>query len=121
MRVKLPICCSQTAEHVILCHGTSLLCWCRQWTVCRIVSFFAKVDQHWLVQVKGSWAGEDTRYGYDYWYQPRHNVMISTQWGKPLEFTKVSPRLIHPATLMDLTLLHVCKCFPAFVDMAWAW
>jgi len=21
--------------------------------------------------------------GYDFWYQPRHNVMISTEWGAP--------------------------------------
>ncbi|KAL4515239.1 hypothetical protein Ndes2526B_g09559 [Nannochloris sp. 'desiccata'] len=27
-------------------------------------------------------------YGYDYWYQPRLNVMISTGWGAPKAFTK---------------------------------
>lgn len=21
--------------------------------------------------------------GYDFWYQPRHNVMVSTEWGAP--------------------------------------
>ncbi|RZC68617.1 hypothetical protein C5167_032785 [Papaver somniferum] len=27
-------------------------------------------------------------FSYDYWYQPRHNTMISTSWGAPLAFTK---------------------------------
>ena len=26
--------------------------------------------------------------GYDFWYQPLHNVMISTEWGEPGAFTK---------------------------------
>ena len=26
--------------------------------------------------------------GYDFWYQPRHNVMISSEWGAPSAFTK---------------------------------
>ena len=25
--------------------------------------------------------------GYDFWYQPRHNVMISSEWGAPNCFT----------------------------------
>lgn len=41
------------------------------------------------VQVKGTWADTPTDYGYDFWYQPRHNVLVSTQWGRPSEFTKV--------------------------------
>lgn len=27
-------------------------------------------------------------FGYDYWYQPFHNVMISTEWGHPRSFIK---------------------------------
>ncbi|KAI8519404.1 methanethiol oxidase-like isoform X2 [Branchiostoma floridae x Branchiostoma belcheri] len=36
-------------------------------------------------EVKGNWEvpGEETEFGYDFWYQPRHNVMISTEWGHP--------------------------------------
>merc|ERR1711884_11895 len=37
-------------------------------------------------KVKGTYANhpEDiAQYGYDYWYQPHHNVMISTEWGIP--------------------------------------
>ncbi len=35
--------------------------------------------------VKGKWT-EDTgamNFNYDYWYQPRHNVMISSEWASP--------------------------------------
>ncbi|KAI3997766.1 hypothetical protein MKX01_007653 [Papaver californicum] len=40
--------------------------------------------------VKGRWEkpGHSPLFGYDYWYQPRHNTMISTSWGAPLAFTK---------------------------------
>jgi len=33
----------------------------------------------------GAWEapGNNPRFGYDFWYQPRHNVMISTEWGTP--------------------------------------
>ena len=33
----------------------------------------------------GSWekSGQSTPFGYDFWYQPRHNVMISSEWGEP--------------------------------------
>ncbi|XP_047308521.1 selenium-binding protein 1-like [Impatiens glandulifera] len=40
--------------------------------------------------VKGRWEkeGHSPLFGYDFWYQPRHNTMISTSWGAPLAFTK---------------------------------
>ncbi|XP_064614982.1 methanethiol oxidase-like isoform X2 [Liolophura sinensis] len=40
--------------------------------------------------VKGTWQqpGDETRFGYDFWYQPYHNVMFSTEWGDPKCFTK---------------------------------
>ncbi|XP_072020984.1 methanethiol oxidase-like [Amphiura filiformis] len=40
--------------------------------------------------VTGNWEakGHDTQYGYDFWYQPYHNVMISTEWGAPKAFLK---------------------------------
>lgn len=36
-------------------------------------------------EVVGNWEhpGEAVPFGYDFWYQPRHNVMISTEWGAP--------------------------------------
>ncbi|XP_062512105.1 methanethiol oxidase-like [Corticium candelabrum] len=38
--------------------------------------------------VTGNWEsdGESTPFGYDFWYQPRHNVMISSEWGSPKAF-----------------------------------
>ena len=42
-------------------------------------------------QVKGNWESKDngsTPFGYDFWYQPRRNVMISSEWGAPNCFTK---------------------------------
>ncbi|KAJ7393994.1 Methanethiol oxidase [Desmophyllum pertusum] len=39
--------------------------------------------------VKGRWDyGPPAPMGYDFWYQPLHNVMISTEWGEPGAFTK---------------------------------
>ena len=40
--------------------------------------------------VKGRWEGKNNAapMGYDFWYQPRHNVMISSEWGAPSAFTK---------------------------------
>jgi len=31
---------------------------------------------------------DETSFGYDFWYQPYHNVMISTEWGHPRSFMK---------------------------------
>lgn len=35
--------------------------------------------------VTGRWEAstEGMRYNYDFWYQPRHNVMVSSEWGSP--------------------------------------
>lgn len=35
--------------------------------------------------IKGRWETDATgmKFNYDYWYQPRHNVMVSSEWGSP--------------------------------------
>jgi len=35
--------------------------------------------------IAGHWAKstEGMHYNYDFWYQPRHNVMVSSEWGSP--------------------------------------
>ncbi|CAD5113915.1 DgyrCDS3074 [Dimorphilus gyrociliatus] len=38
--------------------------------------------------VVGNWEKKAAPFGYDFWYQPRHNVMISTEWGAPNAFKK---------------------------------
>ena len=41
-------------------------------------------------KLKGLWhkKEEATKYGYDFWYQYRDNVLISTEWGSPLAWWK---------------------------------
>ena len=36
-------------------------------------------------EVAGRWdaPGSGIRFNYDFWYQPRHNVMVSSEWGVP--------------------------------------
>ncbi|MEO6811295.1 MAG: selenium-binding family protein [Isosphaeraceae bacterium] len=36
-------------------------------------------------EVVGPWASslKGMRFNYDFWYQPRHNVMVSSEWGAP--------------------------------------
>ena len=40
--------------------------------------------------VEGTWQkpGDETPFGYDFWYQPRLDVMVSTEWGQPNAFMK---------------------------------
>ena len=40
-------------------------------------------------KIEGSWnQGDDAPpFNYDYWYQPRHNVMVSSEWGAPKTFS----------------------------------
>jgi methanethiol oxidase len=38
--------------------------------------------------IAGRWErnADAMRFNYDYWYQPRHNVMISTEWAAPITY-----------------------------------
>lgn len=38
--------------------------------------------------VAGRWEKStgDMKYNYDFWYQPRHNIMVSSEWGAPNTF-----------------------------------
>ncbi len=38
--------------------------------------------------ITGRWDIDNTgmRYNYDYWYQPRHNIMVSSEWAAPNTF-----------------------------------
>ncbi len=44
---------------------------------------FLLLDQEF--EIKGSWANDRSgmEYNYDFWYQPRHNVMVSSEWAAP--------------------------------------
>lgn len=42
-------------------------------------------------KIKGTWPATEkdvAPFGYDFWYQPHHNVMISTEWGAPKYFSQ---------------------------------
>ena len=41
-------------------------------------------------EVMGTWEGDGNAvpFCYDFWYQPRHNIMVSTEWGAPNAFLK---------------------------------
>ncbi len=48
---------------------------------------FLLLDQDF--NITGSWAtdAEGMKFNYDFWYQPRHNVMVSSEWGAPNTIT----------------------------------
>ncbi|GAB6027561.1 Methanethiol oxidase, variant 2 [Chamberlinius hualienensis] len=37
-------------------------------------------------QVQGLWSEKSANMGYDFWYQPRQNVLVSSEWGWPEAF-----------------------------------
>ena len=39
-------------------------------------------------EIIGRWENSmgDIPFGYDFWYQPRHNVMVSSEWAAPKTF-----------------------------------
>jgi len=47
---------------------------------------FLLLDQDF--NITGRWEHDNgaMRFNYDYWYQPRHNVMVSSEWGAPNTF-----------------------------------
>lgn len=48
---------------------------------------FVLIDGQSFV-ISGNWEDREssTSFGYDFWYQPFHNVLISTEWGAPNAF-----------------------------------
>ena len=59
--------------------------------------------------VVGNWEkeGQATPFGYDFWYQPRHNVMISSGWGDPRAFLNG----FNPQDVADGEWLQCCMYF----------
>jgi selenium-binding protein 1 len=50
---------------------------------------FAVLDAH-TFELKGRWenGGELPRLNYDFWYQPRKNVLASSEWGEPKAYER---------------------------------
>eukprot|EP00755_Sulcionema_specki_P029453 Sspe_Gene.1921::Locus_640_Transcript_1_1_Confidence_1.000_Length_1626::g.1921::m.1921/K17285/SELENBP1; selenium-binding protein 1 len=48
---------------------------------------FLSLDPKTL-EINGRWERGEKKpsFGYDFWYQPRHNVMVSSEWGEPTCF-----------------------------------
>ncbi|CAK1586309.1 unnamed protein product [Parnassius mnemosyne] len=48
---------------------------------------FVLVDSETL-KVKGTWTAGNklAKFGYDFWYQPYHDIMIASEWGSPKHF-----------------------------------
>lgn len=65
-------------------------------------------------EVKGNWE-KGTKvppFGYDFWYQPRHNVLMSTEWGAPKCFASG----FNPADLeKGERTAACCPCFQEVV------
>ena len=49
---------------------------------CDVTGSFILINGKTL-QITGTWEKNVAEFNYDFWYQPRHNVMISTEWGSP--------------------------------------
>jgi len=50
------------------------------------------------LEINGRWERGDKKpsFGYDFWYQPRHNVMVSSEWGEPQCFARgFNPAHVH--------------------------
>lgn len=49
---------------------------------------FLLLDEEFKVAGRWEQKAEGMRYNYDFWYQPRHNVMVSSEWAAPNTFIK---------------------------------
>src|SRR5205807_6547092 len=49
---------------------------------------FLLLDEDFNIAGRWEQKTDGMRYNYDFWYQPRHNVMVSSEWGAPNTYTK---------------------------------
>ena len=64
----------------------------------------------------GNWEkeGTSTPFGYDFWYQPRHNVMISSEWGVP----NLLKNGFNPQHVAEgIKGMNACKTYIKFVSL----
>jgi len=47
---------------------------------------FLMIDGKRNFSIKGTFSNHDTHFGYDYWYQPCFDIMVSSEWGAPKQF-----------------------------------
>ena len=61
--------------------------------------------------VIGNWEkeGTSTPFGYDFWYQPRQNVMISSEWGVPNLFKNgFNPQHVAEGDIILVCVVYGC-------------
>lgn len=49
---------------------------------------FLLLDEQFNIVGRWEQKAQDMQYNYDFWYQPRHNVMVSSEWAAPNTYTK---------------------------------
>lgn len=49
---------------------------------------FLLLDEEFTIAGRWEQKLDGMQYNYDFWYQPRHNVMVSSEWGAPNTYTK---------------------------------
>jgi selenium-binding protein 1 len=47
---------------------------------------FLLLDEEFNIAGRWEHNARDMRYNYDFWYQPRHNVMVSSEWSAPTTY-----------------------------------
>ena len=86
-----------------------VLC-CERYAIYLSIGGFILLDGD-SFEVKGNWEGSfSTQFGYDFWYQRRHNVMISSEWGDPHAFlTGFNPAHVAEGQSIILVSFKVMK------------
>ena len=56
----------------------------------------------------GVWEnGQNAKFGYDFWYQPGHNVMVSSAWGAPKAWRSgFNPKHVEEGRPSDTSFCH---------------
>jgi selenium-binding protein 1 len=49
---------------------------------------FLLLDEKFNIAGRWEQQTDGMRYNYDFWYQPRHHIMVSSEWGAPNTYTK---------------------------------
>ena len=79
---------------------------------------FLCIDSETL-EPKGTWTkgGKRAKFGYDFWYQPYHDTLVSSEWGVPEIFKQgFSADSVAAGTEIDLN--HSIIAFPSYHSLS---
>ncbi len=73
-------------------------------------------------EVTGRWKADlAMKFNYDFWYQPRHNVMISSEWLPPIRSARaLSLKTCRPANTVSRCISGIGKSRRSFRPWTWA-